>query len=272
MGHSLLGDPPKTHAWKVVVGLVQGGGSVPQIAHAVLGAAIDGLQGAEDNRGLIESVYLLMQLPLAARQDDPATALRTAGVDVPDRFALPDLMVGLAQAMRDAFPRNEGKDDIAEIARKSLHSAVGNILETRATGLDGITHDSIVDTLAGLGTRKEFGIVGKAFFTEFIRHYVGQYLERELHQHVGVDRRFRTLERAEQFTDAVHQHCAEMAVLVEKYTGGWYTKALFERDGALTRDDARGYLWKAVGKVREEFTREAQRTAPPSQHTQHAQH
>lgn len=260
MGHSLLQDVPKTRPWKEVVGLIQGGGSAPQVARAVMEAAKDGLANAETSKGLIEATYLLMQLPIAARSSNPAEALRQAGIPVGDGFDMPSLLAGLATAMRDAFPRNQGKDDVGEIARRALHTTVGNLLAARADRLDGITHASIVEELGKMSTEKQFGIVGKSFFGKFMDGYVGQYVDRVLMREVGQDRRFNTLERADNFGDAVSTHCGEMAVLFKDYSGGWFMKHKHENEGVINREHVRGFIWKAMDKMRSEFDIEAGRS------------
>lgn len=253
MGHSLLQGLPKTRQWKEVVGILQGGGSAPQIARAVMDAAKEGLVDAEHSKGLIEATYLLMQLPIAARSADPVQALCDAGIPVDKNFDLPGLLGGLAAAMHGAFPLNQGKDDVGEIARRALHQTVGNLVATRAERLDGITQQSMLDEFHKMGTEKQFGIVGKSFFGHFMDGYVKQYLDRALLNEVGGDGRFRTIERADRFSDAVTTHCREMAELFRDYSGGWFMKHKFENGGAIDRQQVGGFLWKAMDKMRKEF-------------------
>jgi hypothetical protein len=90
--------------------------------------------------------------------------------------------------------------------------------------------------------------------------YVRQFLDRVLMRQIGEDRRFNTLERADHFGDAVSTHCGEMAVLFQDYSGGWFTKHRYENDGVINRDDVRGFLWKAMDKMRSEFDLEASKS------------
>src|SRR4051812_34939887 len=51
-----------------------------------------GLNLASGDKAFIESVYLLSQLPLAARSEDFAGSLRNVGLDVPDAPGLMDVV------------------------------------------------------------------------------------------------------------------------------------------------------------------------------------
>lgn len=82
MGHIRLRDLPRTRRWQQVVNLIQEGAAAAQVANATIRAAERGLRLAADNRGVIESIWLLAQLPLAAREDDFAAALRACRLDL----------------------------------------------------------------------------------------------------------------------------------------------------------------------------------------------
>ena len=48
MGHTRLGDIPRTRKWEVVVGLIEGGAGTLWVANAMISAAeIRGVQGKE---------------------------------------------------------------------------------------------------------------------------------------------------------------------------------------------------------------------------------
>jgi hypothetical protein len=67
MGHIRLGRLPATKKWQQVVALLSDGASLEQIAGASAEAAEISLGHAQHDPALVQSFWLLTQLPLAAR-------------------------------------------------------------------------------------------------------------------------------------------------------------------------------------------------------------
>ena len=62
MGHIRLGSLPRTRKWVQVVGLIGGGAGTAQVANATISAAEKGLGLAVRDKGVVEAVWLLIQL------------------------------------------------------------------------------------------------------------------------------------------------------------------------------------------------------------------
>ena len=82
MGHIRLGNLPRTRKWQQVVALIEGGAGTAQIANATITAAEHGIKLAAEDKGLVETIWLLTQLPLAAKSEDFGRALQSVGLDV----------------------------------------------------------------------------------------------------------------------------------------------------------------------------------------------
>ena len=82
MGHIRLGNLPRTRKWQQVVALIEGGARAPQISNATIIAAEKALELAAKDKGLVETVWLLTKLPLAAKGTDFARELQSSGLDV----------------------------------------------------------------------------------------------------------------------------------------------------------------------------------------------
>lgn len=119
MGHSLLGPLSRTRKWQEVVGLIAAGAGVGQIANAVMHAAERGLHLAAEHKGLVEAVWLLTQLPAAARERNFAVALRARGVNVPDSPSLADLIAGVSDAVDRRLVKASGRTDLGEHRRRA---------------------------------------------------------------------------------------------------------------------------------------------------------
>ena len=76
MGHIRLGTLPRTRKWIEVLDLIGGGAGSLEVAAATMDASDRGLAGAAKDPGLVHSVWLLTQIPLAARSDDFAGRLQ----------------------------------------------------------------------------------------------------------------------------------------------------------------------------------------------------
>src|SRR5262249_36031589 len=98
MGHVRLGNLHRTRRWQDVVGLHEHGAAADQVANAAIHAAEAGLRLAPKDRGVRDTVWLLMHLPAAARADDYPAALADCGVRVDG----PPSLMALAGAFADA--------------------------------------------------------------------------------------------------------------------------------------------------------------------------
>ncbi|MBY0457042.1 MAG: hypothetical protein K2V38_06880, partial [Gemmataceae bacterium] len=79
MGHIRLGPLPATRRWQEVVDILAAGAAAAQVATAAMNAAEKGLRAAADDPAVLEALWLLVRIPLAARQRDFAAALRELG-------------------------------------------------------------------------------------------------------------------------------------------------------------------------------------------------
>src|SRR6266550_137538 len=92
MGHIRLGDLPRTRRWSQVVGLIEGGAGTAQVANATINAAERALDFAARDNGVVETIWLLTKLPLAARSENFAEALRNCGLSVSDSPGLMEIV------------------------------------------------------------------------------------------------------------------------------------------------------------------------------------
>jgi hypothetical protein len=122
MGHIRLGDLPRARKWTQVVGLIEGGAGTAQVANATINAAETGLGSAAKDKGLIETIWLLTKLPLAARSEDFAQALRDCGLSVSDSPGLMEIVGAVADAIDARMPNCKGRTDLGEMAQMAAGS------------------------------------------------------------------------------------------------------------------------------------------------------
>src|SRR5437016_568302 len=75
MGHQHLGTLPRSRKWRQVIQLISGGADVQDVAAATSIAAENQMADASNDPAVKHAVWLLTQIPIAARKDDFAVEL-----------------------------------------------------------------------------------------------------------------------------------------------------------------------------------------------------
>jgi len=248
MGHIRLGSLPRTRKWRQVVGLIEGGAGTAQVANATMSAAEEGLRLAGRDKGLIETVWLLTQLPLAARSENFAEGLRQAGVDVSDSPGLMEVVGAVSDAIDRRLSTNGGRTDLGEMAQMAAAETITRLVGSRTQNLFGTTSDDVQRAFAQMGTPKQFSSFARDFFGRLTNKYLGYFLSRAVSYHVGEGRRFATLAEHSEFTEGLNVHCREASRIVEEFSGGWFSKTNWEKDG-ISREDAARFAPVAMKKI-----------------------
>lgn len=256
MGHFRLGGSlPRSRKWKEVVGLIAAGAGADQIANAIIRAAESGLMAAAHHTGLVEAFWSLTQLTQAAREQDFAAALRDRGFDVPDHPSLPAILCAISQNIDRAMPNNKGRTDLGEMAQSAAIEVTNRIVTGRASSLFGATAVDVQRAFRDLGTERNFGTLAKEFFGQLTNKVLQFYASRECANHVGSGQRFANLAAKAAFDEAMDAHCRQAAVIVERFSGQWFSKQNWvNRDsGGITREHAGGFVHKAMSKMVDEL-------------------
>lgn len=252
MGHIRLGRLPRTRQWLDVVDLLNVGAGVGEIAVATSKAADGGFSEAEVDPALIEAVWLLAQLPEAARQQEFTSRLRELGVAVNEQPTLLDLSGALAEAIERRLPDGpRGRTDIGEMAGLAAVETLTRVVGGKVESLFDSTPEDVQRALASLATEKQFAGLARAFFSRFAERYLAYYLSRELPVHIGSHPQLFTIDAHSSFNKALAQHCFEASRILEAYAGEWFSKARWQND--LTRSRTRTFARVALGKLRKEL-------------------
>lgn len=248
MGHIRLGDLPRTRKWSQVVGLIAGGASAAQVANATITAAERGLASASNDKGLVDTIWLLTQLPLAAKSDNFAASLRKCGLNVSDNPTLIEIVGALSDAIDHRLFNNKGRSDLGEMAQMAAAETISQVIGPRLPRLFGTTSDDVRDAFAKLATVKQFSTFAKDFFARLMNKCLDFFLSRALSYHVGEGRRFTTLAQQSEFSRALETHCREASRIVEEFSGSWFSKTNWEHQG-ISRKDAGGFTHVAMQKL-----------------------
>jgi hypothetical protein len=250
MGHIRLANLPRTRKWQEVVGLLDAGAGAPAIAAATLDAAKLGLKDAARDPALVHSFWLLTQLPHCARGLDYVAELNNSGITVSSTPTLLELVGGFSDAVDNHVRKTGGRTDLGEIAQMAAAESLTAVLRERTTSLFGTTPDMVRDGLAGLGTKKQFSVLARDFFSRLTERYLTSFLSRQ------ISSQFKSVAANSEFREAMSVHCRQASRIVEEFAGSWYSKTNYE--GGITERKAANFVHVALKKLRKELEKEAE--------------
>jgi hypothetical protein len=251
MGHIRLARLPATKHWEQVVGLLRAGGSIGQLAAETAHAAENELQSAKGDPALAYSVWLLTQLPLAARSQQFRERLVELGFDANAGQSVLTLVAGLSLAIDRNIAGKSDRTDLGELARQAAAESLSSAVGPSTQSLFGASADDVRRELGRLATKDRFARLASDFFARLTQKTLEYYLSRELPNHIGPDKTLETIDRQIGFRVALERHCREAALIVEEFAGGWYSKGNFQ--GTLNPVTAQGFTDYALKKMRDEL-------------------
>ena len=255
MGHIHLGRLPKTRPWNAVVELLRAGASTADIAKATANAAENSLAAAASDPALRHAFWLLTQLPLAARSTDFAGCLKELKIDVGAASSMLSLAAAFHESLEARSRSSTGKTDLGGMAQLAATEALTALLAAELPSLFGTTGEDVRYALGKLAAPDRFGKLSREFFARLVNRNLEYFISREIADHIGPGRGFRSLNDQAVFRQALNQHCYEAALIVEAFSRQWYSKANWE--GGVTPAKAAGFVHVAFKKLREELRRRA---------------
>lgn len=253
MGHIRLGRLPRTVKWNQVVSLIDSGASSADIALVALDASRKGLQTASKDPTLIYSVWLLTQIPLAAKGRNFSEELRQRGLEVSPQPTLMEVVGAFTDAV-DAYARRQGtRSDLGEMAQLAAVESLTKLAGEKTRSLFGATPEDVQRAVRSFSTTKEFSALGRDFFSKFLGRYLTYFLSRELSNHVGRGQRFANIQEHSAFNQALDVYCRQAARIVKEFAGGWFSKTHYE--GGIDLKKAGDFAFVALKKIRSELAK-----------------
>jgi len=250
MGHIRLGDLYKTRRWLQVIALLDEQADPQTIASKSMNAAEVGFLKAANDAGFKYTVWLLTQVPLAAKESNFSSALKKLGLDVPKEAGLFDVLGAFTKHIDSYLQRNKARTDISEMAQLAAVETLS--MRCGKTCLFGVTPDVIQESIKDLSTKKNFALLARDFFSRFTYRYLNYFLSREVSKHVGPGLGIENIDKHTSFNEALEVHCKQSAVILQTFAGGWFSKTVFET--GITQEDAGGFTAVALKKLSSELT------------------
>ncbi|MEM8625453.1 MAG: hypothetical protein AAGG47_18290 [Pseudomonadota bacterium] len=257
MGHIRLGRLPSSQKWAQVVALIADGAPVNEIAGLSAAAADTALKEASQDPALGEALWILVNLPLAARAPGFEKTLRDMDIHIDGQLSLFSVTAAIAERLDAHALAAGGRNDLGEMAGQALIESLTASIEHDLPTLFTPEPSEVRTALGQLASGERFAAFARRFFGRLTYRTLDYYLSRELANHVGEGQRFQTDEARRRFDEALSRHCSEASRIIEAYAGGWYGKTVWQKDG-LTRKATQRFAAYGLKKIRDELGRRQQ--------------
>src|SRR5688572_12621574 len=164
MGHIRLKRLPATRKWRQVVALLAGGVAVEDIAAASAEAAENALQAARRDPALAHALWLLTQIPLAARAPHFEVAALKLGLDLGSESSLLDVVAAFSDAIDRASSGASGRTDLGEMARLAAAESLAIAASADLPILFGEAPEDVRLALGKLAAPDRFARLARDFF------------------------------------------------------------------------------------------------------------
>ena len=257
MGHERVGALPHTKRWRdVVAQLAESSGSredVAAIANATLQNVTAQFRKIHSDDGVVAAFQFLVALTKSASLEGLGGTSFSPEIDLAER---PSTLRLIGQ-LRSWVEAQEGSREYADIATKASADAIS--LWSAQQSMQASLFTSSVDS-QDIWQRADNGAgfceVSRLFFSRFTERYLNYFLEREASASIAsISERDRLASQLRDHIDGVSKFAFETSRITQSFAAGWFNN--HARDKYPSKDESRGFLSVAFGKMREELTREA---------------
>lgn len=260
MGHTRLGQIPKTSKWTQVVSLFVKTedkeqpyitpSDVKVIAQQAITAAEGGLAKAIKDDGLIFSFYLLAQIALAARYADWQERLSREGIRLSHDSKVLDLTAEVQNSIDDFLLKKTRPTDISEMAQQALGETLTKATGQRTLSVFQGNMYELQSVLRQFSTRDGFAELGQTFFSGFIFRFLNFFLSRVTAANLG-RLKVRSVAQISEFNNALRRHCYQSALLVRDFCGEWFSKTEYQE--GINFDNTSRFVAVALKKIQAEI-------------------
>jgi hypothetical protein len=251
MGHQHLGTLPRSKKWRDVIDLISGGANVQHVAAATSDAAERQMIDASNDPAVRYTVWLLTQIPLAARKEHFPAELKRLGLAISDEPTLIEIATAMGLAIDGYVGKMGGRTDLGEMAQLAALESLSAVAGRELPDLFAAGPERTKTVLAGLASVKQFTVLARDFFSRLSRRQLSYFLSRELANHVGVNSRFQTIREHYDFEAALDLHCRETSRIIKEFSGEWFSKKNYE--GGIDQAAAGRFAHIVFKKLREEL-------------------
>jgi len=250
VGHTELGYLPTRGRWRAVAALLAAPHlDVPAVAGATTKAAESRLRELGGDPSLAYCFWLLVRLAEAARGPDFFEGAARLGIAVRADDAALTVIARTADRARVELNRYPESGPFGEIASLALRRALTETVGAEGRSLFGSSLEDLERAFRRYSSPAQFATLARRFFGDFYGRTLRFYVERELQNRIG-DAGLPTITDANEFADALDLHARATSRVVERFAADWYDKHHWEAGGAISREEAQGFVAHALTKLR----------------------
>ena len=254
MGHTIVGELPKTRRWQQVFHLLQEPDTDPSmVASATVRAAEKRLTQLRGDESLTYCFWLLTRLAAAARGADFQSDARQLGINVRPGDHVLTLIAKVNDRARVELVLFPESGPFGDLAASALRSSLTDTLGAQNLSLFASSVDDLAGTFRRHSAASQFGELATRFFGEFYAGTLRYYVDRALPAALTPDGGLRTLSDMQVFRDALDRHSRESAQIVELFATQWWVKHHGSKGASISRDEVRGFTAHALTKLRKEL-------------------
>lgn len=251
MGHLRLGHLARTQKWKQVIGLLEEGAPLPDLADASFDASLTGLKRIPNDPGYLRVLNSIIELAAASRGKDLEAALANTGIGTAEQSSSFGFLAAVSNNLSDSLGEVYPRSDVGKIAHDAFLSALTKQVKEKSGSLFGEneTAKSLTEPFRG----NRFKSLMHEFYSGFTSRYLSYYLSRELPHHIGQGKRFANLDGHAEFSRQLETYCRQTVRIADEFTPGWVGKAIYEKN--IGREAVSRYAHVAINKIISEFRR-----------------
>jgi hypothetical protein len=258
MGHNRFGRLPQTRRWQEVIQLLtESPGDTARIGAAVLAAANTRFEQLANEQTVAYPLWLLARVAWASRGTRFISELNSLGVSAGSSSTALDVISAIADQVRREASAHPPTGHFSEFAVQALRSALTATVALQGKSLFDSGIRDLKRAFRAYSTSARFGEVVRRFVANFMSRALLSFVDRELPRHVG-STSMPTTRDATEFKTALDTHAWEAAAVIEQFAGDWYSKRNWETSGAISRQEAQGFVAVGLRKLRAEFRRRAE--------------
>jgi len=250
-----MGRLPKRWGWEQVISsLASREMSEDFLLSATARAAQKTISDAKRLDSLAVALWTFLDLANASRSGSLVSQISQRGVAIAQPLTGFGLIKAISTLVERDVRRKPSLTALDEIALQTFDSVVLGAIREQSRTLFGCTTETVQAAFRELSSKFRVAAVGRRFFSEFTYRALRLALERELARSLGKQGRFESSADLSRFEERLQAYCWDVSKIVEEFSGGWYSKAVWEH--RLTLDEARGFTAYAVEKLLSELGRE----------------
>jgi hypothetical protein len=222
---------------------------VTAVASSTTKAAEKQLRALGRDPSLGYCFWLLVRLAEAARGPDFLEAAARLGIALQAEDTALVVIARTTDRTRIELNRFPESGPFGEIASLALRRALTETVGMEGRSLFGSSLEDLERAFRRYSSPAQFATLTGRFFGAFYGRTLRYYVERELQNQIGGEG-LPTITDATAFSVALERHARTTSRAVERFAAEWYSKHHWETAGAISRDEAQGFVAHALTKIR----------------------